>query len=184
MNTLHRLFSLAALLPALGSPLHSVAGGNEFYHSWLGSVAAPCEGFGIAGAYRAHVAGMAEKKKDGSWVVTLLRVHATSAAFTQNEGSASAFAVVKVGSKEKAKLTLMRPTPPSIEAATKPEETRRVYLPKDKAVTVPPNGQLRVNVSAVAKTSQGLRGSARSALQRMRFRCDSLDGTPRRTGRL
>lgn len=154
VTSTHRVIALTALSASLSAlPLSSSA--TEFHHSWLGNVGALCEGFGIAGAFRAYVSGTADKKNDGSWVVTALRVHATSAAFTQHEGSVTASATVKVSADEKAKITLARPTPPSIEAAPKPDETRRVYLPKDKTLTVPKNGQLRVNVFAAAKTSQG-----------------------------
>jgi hypothetical protein len=129
---------------------------REFSQSWQGSKFAPCEGIGLLGAYRVHVRGDVEGKADGSKVITNLSLYATSATFTQNEGSVTGSAVVRAGAQIVERIVLARPSVTSIEPSPKPEETRRMYFPeKTKALTVQKNGELWIEAFVAVKTSQG-----------------------------
>lgn len=68
VTSAHRSIALTALSAPLAA-LTLPSSAAEFQHSWLGNVGALCEGFGIAGAFRAHASGTADRSSDGSWVV-------------------------------------------------------------------------------------------------------------------
>jgi hypothetical protein len=140
---------------ALSASIHISAQAKEFEHSWFEAKFTPCEGVGVHGTFRVKVGGAATAGADGSQIVSALRVHASSGAFTQNEGSIGASALVKVGGAVKEKLVLTRPAPPSVEAAQKPDETRKVYLAQGKTLTIPKGGELWVLASPIIKTSAG-----------------------------
>jgi hypothetical protein len=132
------------------------AHGAEFSQSWVSPKFAPCEGVGIAGSFRVHVAGAATPKQpDGSRTVTALQVHASSAAFTQGDGSIASKAIVRRAGGTVEEVPLIRPTPPSMEATRKPDESAKLYLPKDKTITVPDKAELLVSAAAVVKTPSG-----------------------------
>jgi hypothetical protein len=109
----------------------------------------------VHGAFSVHVNGVAQAAQDGSKTITSLQVHTTSGAFTQNEGSTASSAEVKIAGATKQRALLARPTHSVIEAAPKPDETRRLYLAKDTKLSVPKGGELWVEASAVAKMSGG-----------------------------
>ena len=126
-------------------------------HSWVSAKYAPCEGIGVAGVFRSHISGTASAAAaDGTKTVNVLAVHASSAAFTQGDPSVAARAIVKLGGAVKQEVVLVRPTPPFVEAATKPDESRQVYLPPGKTLSIPPKGEFVVSVSAIVKTPGGV----------------------------
>lgn len=146
-------------LPALAGLSMTVLPGAlaaaDFSQSWRGASGAPCEGIGIHGAFSVHVNGRLDTKSDGTKVITMLQVYATSGAFTQNEGSASATALIKAGSQVKERVSLVRPEGAAVEAAPKSDETRRVYLPRNRSLTILKGSELWVQASAIVTTSQG-----------------------------
>ena len=151
-------FIRVAALMFVGSFSASHSSAADFSHSWRPSNFAMCEGIGIHGAFSVHVGGRLEAKPNGDKVITSLRVWASSAAFNLGEGSVSASAQVTGPGSPVAKTVLSRPTHSVIEPSPKPGETRIIYLPKDKTLTVPKGGELFVEAAAIVKQSGGTCG--------------------------
>jgi len=123
---------------------HVGARAADFEHSWVEPKFTSCEGVGVHGTFRVYAGGSSKPEANGAKIVTALRVHTLSAVFIFNEGSTGAAALVKVDGAVKEKMILGRPTTASVEAAPKPDETRRVYLPRGKTLAIPKGGELWV----------------------------------------
>lgn len=128
---------------------------RTFSISWVSPRYAPCEGVGVAGTFRVYVEGIANVGPDRSHKITSMSVRASSAAFTQADGSVAAKAIVKRNGSPISHFVLTRPTPPAIEPAPKADETRRVYLPSGKSLTLASGDRLHIEASTIARTSSG-----------------------------
>jgi hypothetical protein len=157
-HTVSSRFLRIAAFVLVGGCLASYSFAADFSHSWRPGNFAMCEGIGIHGAFSVHVGGRLEAKANGDKVITSLRVWASSAAFNLGEGSVSASAQVTGPGNPPAKTVLSRPTHSVIEPSPKPGETRILYLPKDKTLTVPKGGELFVEAAAIVKQSGGTCG--------------------------
>lgn len=128
---------------------------TTFSTSWVSPRYAPCEGVGVAGTFRIYVEGIANMGPDRSYKITSMSVRASSAAFTQANGSVAAKAIVKRNGSPVGHLLLTRPTPPAYEPAPKADETPRVYLPRGGSLTLANGDRLHIEASAIAHTSSG-----------------------------
>lgn len=147
-SSLFSIFCAVTSLPAFS---------QDFEQSWLKTNVSPCEGIGIHGSFRSYVVGKSEPKAtDGSRRIVSLRVYASSAAFSAGVASITAKVTVKPQAAAAVDTVLVRPQPPALEAAPKPDESSRLYLPAGKFVDVPSGATVTVTVNAIVNMSEGV----------------------------
>jgi len=125
--------------------------------SWLGSIGAPCEGFGIHGSYRVHVTAQVEYSGTGR-KITALTLWLSGAMIKADSTNVEAKLEVKKGTQTVKTVLLSRPDPGKsvIEQQPGANESNRLYLPKDNpSIEAPASAKLIFTVTAQVKTDSG-----------------------------
>ncbi len=141
---------LAVIFAALTFVFATAAAQAEsFKTDWLSPTWTPCEDVGVNGTARYFYEAQQQfSSPNATMKITSIAVYGSSASFTAADSFLTVNVAVIKGGKTLDSVNLIRPTGATIEPAPGATETRRLYLPNGKTLSVPVGATLAVSVSA------------------------------------
>lgn len=149
-----RMYRCWLVLVLVGTVLPGASAAEAFSRDWLGASFAPCEGFGVHGAYRIYLSGRTTGSGQERSLV-YVSVYVSTAA--KNLGTLRLTAAIqkRAPGDPGEKILLTRPTVPTGEEQPGALDSSRLYLPHGTTVRVPAGTTLRVEVTPSVETPQG-----------------------------
>lgn len=123
--------------------------------SWTSPRFAACEGVGIIGSFAAHAEAEVAETPDGNAKLVGIEVYAESSSFADAKPSIAARLSVAKDGKELQSIGLVEPSSPAVVRQPGPTESRSVFLPTGRQVSIPKGSKIELQVTATISSSDG-----------------------------